>query len=73
MICDGWYINDVFIPFADSRQGQPNGVATLDETGQNVAQEEEAPNTNSHVLNWSENVTTKSDIYVTHLLLPIDD
>lgn len=33
MICNGWYVDETFIPFADSRQGQPNGVATLNSTG----------------------------------------
>ena len=43
MICNGWYIDETFIPFADCRQGQPNGVATLDETGLAVAQEMDIP------------------------------
>jgi hypothetical protein len=43
MTCNGWYIDDTFVPFADCRQGQPNGVATLDETGFALAQEMETP------------------------------
>lgn len=53
MICNGWFIDNRFIPFADSRQGQANGVATLNEDGTELAQETEAPILFADTLPWS--------------------
>ena len=73
MICNGWYINDTFIPFADSRQGQPNGVATLNETGQEVRQETEAPAIYANTTRWEEGSNELISRHVTRAILPILD
>lgn len=74
MICNGWYVNDTFIPLADSRQGQPNGVATLKSNGTELAQETEEPVLFADTLPWSADSEFSTAQYLFRLMtgFPVD-
>ena len=69
MICNGWVIENEYVPFSDSRQGQPNGVATLNSDASEVEQDTEPPTMFANTTNWSSTNTRTIANYVSRALV----